>query len=357
MRRCGRARPGRERGQSMTIRDVAKASGVSISTVSRVLNGHPDVSETVREKVMKAVADLHYVPNDSARSLVRTQADTIGVIVRGIGNPFFASMMETIEEKAGKAGFEIARTQIRAEEDELAAGASLAKARRVKGLIFLGGRFDYTVQDAEAIDVPFVCCTFTNSFGDLDSEQYSSISINDYAEAYRATRYLLSHGHRRIGAVLDVKADHSISELRYRGYCDALRSEGLLEDALAAEAHGFSMEAAYRATRRLMEEHPEITALFVIADSMAIAAMKALYDLGRKVPEDCSVIAIDGIEMSEYTTPALTTLVQPLQKMAGKAVQALLDVIGGSQTHRHEWVKTTLRRGGSVADAPAGAKE
>ncbi|MBR0152724.1 MAG: LacI family DNA-binding transcriptional regulator [Lachnospiraceae bacterium] len=335
----------------MTIRDVAKSSGVSISTVSRVLNGHPDVSEAVREKVMKAVEELHYVPNDSARSLVRAQTDTIGVVIRGIGNPFFASVMAEIEKAAAKAGYEIARTQIGAEEDELLAGASLVKSRRLKGLILLGGRFDYSAEDAQRIDVPFVCCTFTNSFGDLATEQYSSISINDYAEAYRATQYLTARGHQRIGIVLERREDHSISELRCRGYCDALRGKGLLDEALIAETGSFSMAAAYEATKKLITEHPEITALFVIADSMAIAAMKALYDLGRRVPEDCSVIAIDGIEMSEYTTPALTTLSQPPEVMARKAVKAMLDVIRDPEAHRHEWVKTTLREGGSVAQA------
>ena len=333
----------------MTIRDVAKSSGVSISTVSRVLNGHPDVSEAVREKVMKAVEELHYVPNDSARSLVQAQTDTIGVVIRGIGNPFFASIMAEIEKAAAKAGYEIARTQIGAEEDELLAGASLVKSRRLKGLILLGGRFDYSAEDAQRIDVPFVCCTFTNSFGDLATEQYSSISINDYAEAYRATQYLTARGHQRIGIVLERREDHSISELRYEGYKAALRDHGIaFDEALLAECDGrFTMPEAYEGMAKLLERETDFTAVFVLSDTTAIAAIKAMEDRGRRVPEDLSVIAIDGLEISSYTVPTLSTMTQPAEEMGRESVKLLLEVMDGGP-HRHIRLEPAFRAGASL---------
>ena len=154
----------------MTIKDVAKYSGVSISTISRVMNNHPDVKEEVRAKVLAAIEELHYVPNSSARDLVKTQSDSLGVVLRGVGNPFLISVLHSIENAVRKAGYTMVMHQIDTNEDEISAGAGLVRSKRLRGLIFLGGRFDYTLQDVAPLGVPFVCCTFTNSFGTLNKD-------------------------------------------------------------------------------------------------------------------------------------------------------------------------------------------
>ena len=136
----------------MTIKDVAEYSGVSVSTVSRVLNHHPDVSDAVRARVMEAVEKLHYVPNNSARDLVRSQSDSIGLVVRGVGNLFFPSVIHAIEQAADRAGYTLVLHQIRSGEDELLAGASLARSRRLRGLVLLGGCFDYTPEQTAALE-------------------------------------------------------------------------------------------------------------------------------------------------------------------------------------------------------------
>ena len=151
----------------MTIRDVAEHSGVSVSTVSRVLNNHPDVSEAVRSRVLASVQELHYVPNNSARDLVRSQSDTIGLVVRGVGNPFFSAVIRAVEQSVSQAGYTMVLHQINTEDNELLAGASLARSKKLRGLILLGGCFDYTPEQTAALDIPFVCCSFTNSFGSL----------------------------------------------------------------------------------------------------------------------------------------------------------------------------------------------
>lgn len=333
----------------ITIKDVAEYCGVSVSTVSRVLNGHPDVSETARARVLEAVEKLHYIPNNSARDLVRSQSDTIGLVVRGVGNPFFTEVIHAIEETASQAGYTLVFHQINTEDDELLAGASLARSKKLRGLILLGGCFDYTPERTAALDIPFVCCSFTNSFGSLDRGSYSSVSIDDQTEAYRAVSHLTRQGHRKIAVLLDSTHDHSISELRYRGYCQALKEAGIpLDEELVAEAGDFTMAAAYEATRALLRRRRDVTAIFVIADSMAVAAMKALHDGGRRIPEECSVIAIDGVDMSVYTIPTLTTLIQPKEDMGGEAVRILRDILEGRGGHRHVRMETALRAGGSV---------
>ena len=333
----------------MTIKDVAEHSGVSVSTVSRVLNNHPDVSEAVRSRVLETVRELHYVPNSSARDLVRPQSDAIGLVVRGVGNPFFSSVIRAVEQAVNQAGYTMVLHQIPSGEDEIRAAAELARSKRLLGLILLGGCFDYTPEQMAALEIPFVC-SFTNSFGSLKKDAYSSVSIDDQAEARRAVEVLIRQGHRKIAVLLDSVQDHSISELRYRGYCQALSENGIpLEPDLVAETGAFDMSAAYEGTRRLLARKKEFTALFVIADSMAIAAMKALHDSGRRIPEDCSIIAIDGIDMSSYTVPTLTTLIQPQEAMGEEAVRILVDMVEERAANRHIRMDTTLRIGGSVA--------
>ena len=332
----------------VTIRDIAQRCGVSVSTVSRVLNSHPDVSEAVRERVLEAVREAHYVPNNSARDLVRPQSDSIGLVVRGIGNLFFSPVIHAVEQAVDAAGYTLVLHQIRSGEDELQAAASLARSKRLRGLVLLGGCFDYTPEDTAALDIPFVCCTYTNSFGTLQRAGYSSVSIDDQAEAYRAVRELTRRGHRRIAVLLDSVQDHSISELRYKGYCRALADSGIpLDPALVEETGAFDMASAYEGTRKLLER-TDFTAVFIIADSMAVAAMKALCDGGKRVPEDCSVIAIDGVELSAYTVPTLTTLIQPTEELGDEAVRILLDMVEGRAGNRHVQLQTALRFGGSV---------
>ncbi|MPN32046.1 Catabolite control protein A [bioreactor metagenome] len=193
-------------------------------------------------------------------------------------------------------------------------------------------------------------CTYTNSFGTLNAESYSSVAIDDKNAARFAVDTLISRGHRRIAILTDNQDDHSISELRFQGYQDALKSHNIpFDPALVACTGTFSdMGAIYRATSELIERDRSFTAIFAIADLMAVAAIKALSDHGRRVPEDCSVVAIDGLELSEYLLPTLTTLVQPAEDMGLACANMLIELIESRGTHRQITFETLLRNGGSV---------
>ena len=163
--------------------------------------------------------------------------------------------------------------------------------------------------------------------------------------------YLIKRGHKKIAILLEAVDDHSISQLRYKGYKRALEDAGIEpDDELAEETGYYDMGAAYEGMKRLIERRPDITAVFTIADSMAIAAIKALHDCGRKVPEDCSVIAIDGIQSSLYTIPTLTTYIQPAEEMGAAAVRALMDILEGKGGEIHKRFDTKLRKGGTVKE-------
>lgn len=334
----------------MTIKDIAKACGVSVSTVSRVLNNRPDVSESVRRRVLDTMESRGYIPNNSARDLVRSSSDAIGVVVRGLGNMFFADMLKTIALELDKRGYNMVLRFIATDEDEVKTGAILEREKKLRGLIFLGGRYDYTPGELSLIGVPYVCCSYTNCFGSLGEDEYSSVSIDDRQTAFRAVERLIELGHRRIAVVAPGLEDRSVSELRYNGYRAALYSHDIpFDPGLMAETGGsFSMEDSYRGMERIIDRGREFTAVFAFSDTMAIAAIKALEDHGRRVPEDCSVIAIDGIEVSEYTRPTLSTMVQPVAEMGRRSVELLLDRLEKGQGTRHLRLEARLREGASV---------
>ncbi|MCE5234988.1 MAG: LacI family DNA-binding transcriptional regulator [Clostridiaceae bacterium] len=332
----------------LTIKDIARLSGTSVSTVSRVLNEHVDVSETARQKVLEVIGSNHYVPNNSARNLVIRKSNVIALIIRGRGNPFFARLIKIIEPRLNKSGYDMSVHYIDTSDDELKAAAMLEREKRLKGIIFLGGRFNYLADDIAAIKVPFVCCSYTNAFGALEEGNYSSVAIDDRITARRAVEHLLQKGHRRIGALIERKDGGSISQLRYEGYLSALSDSGIALDAsLVGCAGSFEMSDAYAAAVALIGR-ARPTAIFAISDLMGVAAMKAAADMKLRVPDDLSVIAIDGIEFSNYCIPTLTTLAQPAEELALRSVDILAGLIEKKGVNSHVLLETSLRAGGSV---------
>lgn len=334
----------------MTIKDIARICGVSVSTVSRVLNNRPDVSEAVRQRVLSTVENMGYIPNNSARDLVRSKSDAIGVVVRGTGNLFFSDLLKTISREIDRSGYTMVLHFIDSDADEVKAGAILEREKKLRGLLFLGGRYDYTPSELTLIGVPYVCCSYTNCFGSLREEDYSSVSIDDHMTAYKAVEHLIDMGHRRIAVLVPQSNDRSVSELRYNGFRAALRDRGIEFDSrLMVETGGcFEMPETYEGMCEIIRRGVDFTAVFTFSDTTAIAAMKALEEHGRHVPEDCSMIAIDGLKVSEYISPTLTTMVQPVEEMGRESVNILLDMLEGGGENRHVRLEAPIREGASV---------
>lgn len=340
----------REMERLLTIKDIARLSGVSVSTVSRVLNDRPDVSEESRRRVRAVIAEAHYIPNNTARDLVRVNSEAIGLIVRGVQNPFYTDIIHAIERVLETAGYTMVMRQIGFSDDEIEAGAVMQREKRLRGIIFLGGRSDYSPEELARVTVPFVFCAYTNSYGTLDPGNYSSVSICDEEAARAAVNELIANGHTRVAALIADADDSSISQLRYQGYCRALCEHGipLRPELIFSTGDSFMIEDAYHAMTAALETEVEFTALFAIADEMAIGAMRALREHGRSVPEDCSVIAIDGIAVSEYIHPMLSTLCQPKEELGAKSARLLLDMIEGRGGHEQMTLPTTFRSGASI---------
>lgn len=336
--------------KQQTIKDIARLCNVSVSTVSRVLNDHQDVSNDMRKRVMEVIEQNGYIPNNSARNLVLTSSDTIALVVRGVSNPFFARIIKGVEQEIYHRGYSMILHQIGSDDDEIKTAAMIAKEKRLRGILFLGGRFNYSSEETELLNIPYVCCTYTNTFGSLDPKSYSSVAIDDKKEARDAVKRLIKSGHTRIVALVAKTNDKSISELRFSGYMQALEECGLpLDMSLVMCTDSFNMPDAYEGMKRLIQSGQDFTAVFTIADAMAIAAIKALADHGRRVPEDCSIISIDGLELSNYTIPTLTTLEQPADVIAKESTDILIDLVQGNGGNRHIVLGTSLRQGNSLS--------
>lgn len=330
----------------MTIKDVARLAGVSVSTVSRVLNEHPDVSPQIRGKVLEVVKEYHFIPNSTARNLVRPRRDCVGVVCLGRSNPFYTPIISAVEEGLNEAGYSMCLRFISLETDELAYAAELERAERLQGIIFLGGRSDYTLQETAPLTVPYVCCSFTNRFGDVPAEKYSSVTIDDEVSVMYTVDYLYQQGHRDIALLIPRFQNHSISELRYQGYCKAVDQLGLERKILFCDS--FLEESGYQAVKAACKEGASFTALVAASDMLGITAIRALYEAGIRVPEDCSLVSIDGLDMTKYTLPAITTLVQPQRELGENSVRLIMSMIRTKSPGQHLVLQSALRIGESV---------
>ena len=215
----------------VTIKEIAKLSGVGITTVSRVINNSGPVSPKTREKVMAVVREYNYVPNNSARNLKSNQSKSIALLVKSITNPFFQKMINVIEQKVSLRGYQLIIQNVTRLQNELDIAISETKDRNLQGVIIMGGSFSYTEAKFKALKIP--CVFLTVSAGEeIPLESYSSVRINDELEAFKAVEYLISLGHRRIGFIMNAPGDEMTpNSLRFKGYLRALEQYNIPFDS------------------------------------------------------------------------------------------------------------------------------
>lgn len=326
--------------EEMTIKDIAKRCGVGISTVSRAINNHPDINPETKKMVEAVIRETGYIPNNSARNLKRTDAKCIAVLIKGITNPFFSAAIQTIEMETQRKKYAMVMQHVEAYEDEVEVALELIKEKRLRGIIFLGGAYQHDQEKISKLNVPFVFSTIGTVQDEGEKKLYSNIAVDDFVESKRMVNYLIGLGHRNIAIVTEGVDAASVGQLRLEGYRAALQENGIaVNDKLIWVVNDrvdpYSMENGYKITKKLLASGEEFTAVFAIADFLAVGVCRALYEDGKKIPEDVSVAGYDGIAIGEYYTPQLTTIRQPVAQMAQKTVKLLLDVIAGKCTHEH----------------------
>lgn len=335
-----------ETGHDTNIYDIARLAGVSISTVSRVLNNHPDVSARTRQKVQKIFEEYSYIPNNSARNLSREPVNAIGVVIKGFDNPFFQKMLGILQTQLDLRQYTMLLHPIDPHTDEIEAGIAFLKEKKVRGLIFLGAAYTQSPIRLAQLNVPFVIATIALEQS-VDQKLYSSVAIDNYAEIYTAAKTICNSGHQKIAAIGDFPGDNSISELRIRGFQDALSTNGIsVSRESIAVTQEFSMAEGYRAARELLSKE-RYTCLFCMADVLALGAMRAIQDMGLSVPGDVSVIGVDGIEAGKFSCPRLATVEQPAEQFASESLRILMDMVENSAQNRHLLFPTNLYLGES----------
>lgn len=325
----------------MTIKDLAKKTGYGVATVSRVLNGHPNVSETARSVILRAAEESGFQLNANAKQLKQQRSDAILVLVKGRANELFSELIENIQSLADQAHYPLRVDYMDESLNEVQRAVKLCREMKPLGILFLGGDEQNFAADFRHIDVPSVLVT--NDASKLNFPNLSSVCTDDRLASRAAIDAMVAQGHRHFAIVGGHKETSTTSLLRYEGCMDSLKSHGIdFDEELSYRAVRFSYQNGYNATKELIEQGLNFTALFAAADVMAIGAMRALTDQGLRVPEDVSVMGFDGLQLGSYIVPQLSTVRQSVQEMARLSVEMLLTQIRDGANARHIFVPFTL---------------
>lgn len=301
------------------MRDVARRAGVSVSTVSHVVNKSRAVSSEARVQVEQAMADLGYRPNALARSLRRQKTHSLGMIVPDNANPFFAEIARGIEDYGFDRGYSIILCNSDGNLQKQAAYVELLVERRVAGILFVAaGVSTELVHDLQRQRVPLVVID-----REVPGVAVDTVQTNHYQGGQLATEHLLALGHRRI-ACIAAGSDLSPSAERVTGYRDTLAAHNLPYDPDLVVLGDFQFESGYRAAAQLLARPQPPTAVFACNDLMAVGCVSAATVLGLRVPNDLAVVGFDDIRLASFTNPPLTTIHQPKREIGRLAMEMLL---------------------------------
>jgi DNA-binding LacI/PurR family transcriptional regulator len=308
-----------------TLEEVARAAGVSRATASRAVNGGSRVSARAQAAVDEAVRTLGYVPNRAARALVTRRTESIAVVVpepddRVFSDPFFARTLRGVNDVLAEREVQLVLLMARSGAEDARLLRYLSH-RHVDGAVVVSHHRDDRLAGALAsIGLP---CVFGGRPWD-DGARVPYVDVDNVAGGREATRHLVERGCRRIGTVAGPE-DMTAAVDRLTGWRQAMAEAGLAADAVV---HGdFTEPGGRAAAERLLAEHPDVDGVVVASDLMARGVLEVAASLGRRVPDDLAVIGYDDLGVAQSTTPALTTVRQPVIEMAERATRMLLEQI------------------------------
>jgi DNA-binding LacI/PurR family transcriptional regulator len=345
--------PARDRRNGTTLEEVASHAGVSRATVSRVVNGSPRVSADIRRGVEDAIAELGYVPNRAARSLVTGRTGSIGVVIaeptgRLFSDPFFPRLLRGVSGVLSARDFQLVLLMPGTAEDAQRTGAYLA-AGHVDGVVMVSLHAQDPLPSLLAgTNLPLVLVGrppsgVAASFVDVDNRQ----------GARSAIEHLVDGGRRVIGTIAG-PSDMPVGTDRLAGYRDALADAGLAADPKLVVHGDFTQASGGAAMARLLAARPDIDAVFAASDLMAAGALSTLLAAGRQVPADVAVVGYDDSPVATSTNPQLTSVHQPIEEMGLEAARLLLDAIDASdRPKRRVILATELVKRASSAGRPS----
>jgi LacI family transcriptional regulator len=318
-----------EQSKRCTIRDIARESGVSLSTVSLVLNDNPRISTATRERVMRTMERLGYQPNRMARALAWRYSRTLAVLVPQLRHTFadvyFGEIVSGIHDRASKLGYKILLEVARSEFIEKKEYLQLYDQKFVDGILFIGANSNHKfVKDLRDPGRPMLLVNNYSREFDLNY-----VVSNYRYGAWQATQHLVKLGHRRIGFIsgglTEIQTSHDIFE----SFKDVMQEHGIQVSPWLIADGWLTEEGGMKATEQLLRQEPQITAIFALNDKMALGAIKKLNQVGLRVPHDIAVVGFDDIPQASYAVPGLTTVRQPLYEIGKLSCERLIELIHG----------------------------
>lgn len=309
----------------VTIKDISKASGFSVTTVSKALNNYPDISPHTKDTIMQLCDDMGYVPNSSARSLKTTHSFTIGVVFeevtnQGLQHPVFSRILESFKKEVEAKGFDIL---FLAKQMGNQNGSYLqhSKRKQVEAILVLCADFNTReMRELYQSDLPIVMIDFS-------MDRVTNITSDNKAGVDQAVDHLIGLGHRRI-AHIHGDLNSFIGGQRKEYFEEALKAHSLeVKDEYLISGQFFSREEGYQAMKNLIRLDSPPTAIFCASDMLAIGAIEAATEAGKRVPEDFSIVGFDGIDLGQLITPRLTTIRQDTREIGRLAAIHMLAFI------------------------------
>lgn len=311
----------------VSIKDVAKLAGVSISTASNALNNTPLVSEKTREKVLEAARKLNYKPNALARSLVTRRSRTVGLLIPDVSDPYFTEVARGVEDCASEHDYSVVLCNTDRNPDKERRYFNILREKRVDGIIFTGGSMgnERHLLQLEEENAPVVVIG-------RHSLPFRAVLVDNAGGASLAAEHLISRGHSRIGFIAGPLSS-TTSQDRLEGYRITLARHGIPYTEKFVREGDFKIEGGAKAARELLDlpEEERPTAIIAGNDQMAIGVIGVAREKGLQVPRDLAVIGFDDIPVASLITPPLTTVRLPMYEMGHKAMGLLLGVIGKEQ--------------------------
>lgn len=332
-----------ERARRVTIRDLARRAGLSVSTVSMALNNHTRVKEETRQRVRLLADEMNFVPNVSARALSRSRTNLIGVIIESVMKSFFPELLQGIEDVLFETDFNPIICYTRGDPEKERIYFTRLMDKQVDGIIYLpplpGAGISEQLRQVQSAGIPMLSIIRRQT-----EVEVPYVVVDNQQGGYLATRHLLELGHRRIGH-LAAPSWLPISQDRLEGYRQALGEWGLeFQPDWVEESGDFTWEDGMRSMRRLLFRAENLTAVFVASDLVAIGASYAARNLGLRIPSDISLVGFDGLEVGEYAEVPLTTVAQPRYEIGVNAAEMLLALIEGQPIESKNLMNSLLVR-------------
>ena len=314
----------------VTMSDVAREAGVSLMTVSRAINAKGEINPQTRARVLRVAEEMGYRPSNIARGLATRRTHTLGLVIPDVANPFFSDVARGAEHVAYAAGYNVFLCNTDEDPQRESAVLQSLEEKRVDGIVLCSSRLD----DGELRMVVDRHPAVVLVNRELEENGAGVVLVDDETGGRAATQHLLQTGHRAVGLLAGPPASRS-GHQRARGYRAALAAAGLPYQPDWVRACSPVVESGQAVAHTLLATHPELTALVCYNDLVAVGALQACADLGRRVPDDVAVAGFDDIVLAALVTPPLTTCRVPRYELGAQAMRLLLEQIGGCpQGHR-----------------------